>query len=183
MMTALSPIATSPQLLSRRTGTAAVASVVAAAALAVEAMVAAAFDVDDHASGAGRVSEALVAVAFLAGAVALASFAPGPDRARRATRALWLPGVAGIGGVGAITLAVTVTGREWPEGIVTLVVLIAVLGVVAQAVIGTVSRSWPWWTGALLASLLPVMFVVPNPYNSFVMAGCWAGAAVAAWRR
>jgi hypothetical protein len=182
-MTTLSPSTTSPQPLTRRTGTAAIASVLAAAALAVEAMVAASFDVDDHARGAGRVSEALVALAFLAGAVALASFMPGQDRAGRLARALWLPGVAGTGGVGAITLAVTLTGHEWPEAVVTLVVLTAVVGVVAQAVIAAVSRSWPWWTGVLLAALLPVMFVVPNPYNSFVMAACWAGAAVSAWRR
>ena len=158
------------------------AAVVAAAALAIESMVAATFDVDDHAAGAGRASEALVAVAFLSGAVALAAFASSTPRSSAVARALCLPAVCGVAGIGVATLAVTATGREWPENVVTVIVLVAVIGLVVQAVVSARAGAWPWWTGVLLASTLPVMFVVPNPYNSFVMAACWAGAAVAAWR-
>jgi hypothetical protein len=158
------------------------AAVVAAAALAIESMVGATFDVDDHAAGAGRASEALVAVAFLSGAVALAAFASSTARTSALARALCLPAVCGVGGIGVATLAVTATGREWPESAVTVIVLVAVIGLVVQAVVSTRTGAWPWWTGVLLASTLPVMFVVPNPYNSLVMAACWSGAAVAAWR-
>jgi hypothetical protein len=158
------------------------AAVVAAAALAIESMVAASFDVNDHAAGAGRASEALVAVAFLSGAVALAAFAFSADRPSAVARALCLPAVCGVAGIGVATLAVTATGREWPESLVTVIVLVAVLGLILQAVVGTRTGAWPWWAGLLVAATLPVMFVVPNPYNSFVMAACWAAAAVAAWR-
>jgi hypothetical protein len=42
---------------------------------------------------------------------------------------------------------------------------------------------WPAWVAVLLAALLPVMFLVPSPFNSAVMAMCWAGTALATWRR
>lgn len=150
----------------------------AALALAAEAVVATGWDVDDHAVGAGRLSEALVGLAFACAALALAGFAPGPSRAGTVARLLCLPAVAGAAGLAVATLTITVTGREWSEPLVTAILLVALVGLVVHAVVATRAGSLPWWAAALVALTLPVMFLVPNPLNGWAMAAIWA---VAAW--
>jgi hypothetical protein len=150
----------------------------AALALAAEAVVATVWDVDDHAVGAGRLSEALVGLAFACAAVSLAGFAPVPSRSGTVARLLCLPAVAGTTGIAVATLTITVTGREWSEPLVTAILLLALVGLVVHAVVATRAGSWPWWAGALVALTLPVMFLVPNPLNGWGMAAIWA---VAGW--
>jgi hypothetical protein len=134
----------------------------------------------DHSVGAGRLSEALAGAAFVLAAFALAGYAVrmGPRR-----RWLGLPAVAGTGLAGIAMLTIAATGREWSEPVTTGIVLLALVGLVLQGFLGWRSGVWPAWVAVLLAALMPVMFLVPNPFNSAVMALCWAGTALATRRR
>ncbi|GII57806.1 hypothetical protein Pth03_61950 [Planotetraspora thailandica] len=134
--------------------------------------------ISDHSSGAGRLSEALVGIAFLTAAVALVLFLPRGVPARVTS----LPGIAATALTGVAMLSVTVTGEEWPEPIVTVLVLVNLVGLVAQGVIGWRTRVWPWWAGLLVSLFLPAMFFLPNPVNSVVMALIWAGVGLAGRR-
>ncbi|GAA4560787.1 hypothetical protein [Planotetraspora kaengkrachanensis] len=134
--------------------------------------------VSDHTAGAGLVSEALLGVAFLTAALALVFFLP----RRVPARVACLPGIAASALTGVAMLGVTVTGEEWPEPIVTVLVLVNLAGLVAQGVIGWRARVWPWWAGLLVSLFLPAMFFLPNPVNSVTMALIWAGVGLAGRR-
>lgn len=150
--------------------------------LAAEAVVSAAAPggTNDHSAGAGRLSEALAGAAFALAAFALAGYA-----VRLGPRRQWLgvPAIVGTGLAGVAMLTIAATGREWSEPVTTAIVLLALVGLVLHGVLGWRSGVWPAWVAVLLAALLPVMFLVPSPFNSAVMAMCWAGTALATWRR
>jgi hypothetical protein len=135
-------------------------------------------NISDHSSGPGRLSEALLGIAFLTAAVALMLFLPRGVAARVTS----LPGIAATALTGVAMLSVTVTGEEWPEPIVTALVLVNLVGLIAQGVIGWRTRVWPWWAGLLVSLFLPAMFFLPNPLNSVVMALIWAGVGLAGRR-
>jgi hypothetical protein len=42
---------------------------------------------------------------------------------------------------------------------------------------------WPLWAGLILGALMLVMFLVPNPANSGVMAAVWLVLALVVVRR
>jgi hypothetical protein len=107
--------------------------------------------ISDHSSGAGRLSEALLGIAFLTAAVALVLFLPRGVPARVTS----LPGIAATALTGVAMLSVTVTGEEWPEPIVTALVLVNLVGLIAQGVIAWRTRVWPWWVGLLVSLFLP----------------------------
>ncbi|HEX5534967.1 MAG TPA: hypothetical protein VFX33_14600 [Actinomycetales bacterium] len=136
-------------------------------------------DLADHSSGAGRLSEALVGLAFVAGAAALALWLP----SGRLRRGLCLPAVVGTCLTGLIMLLITVTGREVSETWTTIVVLLTLVGQVVQGVVGWRARVWPLWAGLLLGALMLVMFLVPNPANSAGMAAVWLLLALVVARR
>jgi hypothetical protein len=136
-------------------------------------------DLNDHSSGAGRLSEALVGLAFVAGAAALALWLP----SGRLRRALCLPAVVGTGLTGLIMLLITVTGDEVSETVTTVVVLLTLVGHVVQGVVGWRAGVWPLWAGAMLGALMLVMFLVPNPANSAGMAAVWLMLALVVARR
>jgi hypothetical protein len=136
-------------------------------------------DLADHSSGAGRLSEALVGLAFVAGAAALAFWLP----SGRLRRGLCLPAVVGTCLTGLIMLLITVTGREASETVTTIVVLLTLVGHVVQGVVGWRAGVWPLWAGLILGALMLVMFLVPNPANSGVMAAVWLVLALVVVRR
>ncbi|HEX5511148.1 MAG TPA: hypothetical protein VFX41_05495 [Actinomycetales bacterium] len=136
-------------------------------------------DLSDHSSGAGRLSEALVGLAFLAGAVALGFWAPNG----RLRRALCLPAVVGTSATGLIMLVITVTGQEVSETLTTIVVLLTLVGHVIQGVVGWRAGVWPLWAGLMLGAVMLVMFLVPNPANSAGMAAVWLALALVMTRR
>ena len=149
-----------------------------AAAFAAEAVVAALHPANlaDHATGAGRVSEALAGLAFLLAAGALAAYAGSP-------RWLFLPAVLGCAAMGVAQLDIAARGEEWPDPLVTGIVLLAFVGLVLAGVVGGRARVWPWWGAVLLAVVVPALFLVPSPGNSAVLAAIWATLAVVTRRR
>jgi len=155
---------------------AAAASTVAALALLGDAVVAAAApdQMGDHSQGAGRVSELLVAAAFLAGALALVLLAP----AGRAHRALWLLAPAGLAVAGLTMLGVVLTGAEPPEWLFLVAIAPTAVGMVAAAVIGVRARIWSWPVAVGVAAFLAIMFFLP--FNSVLMALVWGTVALAA---
>lgn len=132
----------------------------------------------DHSQGAGRVSEALVGLAFVLGAVALAALVP---HLGRWGRALWWLAVAGLAAMGVTMLAVVVTGTEPPSVLVTAETLATFVGMVAAGVMGARRGVWPWPVGAGLALFLPLMFLAP--LNALFMTAVWLGVAACAGRR
>lgn len=157
----------------------------AAAAFAVAALLgdlalglAAPDAMSDHSQGAGRVSEALVGLAFLLGSVALAALVP---HRGRWGRALWWLAVAGLAAMGVTMLAVVVTGAEPPSALVTAETLATLVGMVATGVLGARRGVWPWPVGVGLALFLPLMFLAP--LNALFMAAVWLGVAACAGRR
>ncbi|MFD1505602.1 hypothetical protein FE374_01620 [Georgenia yuyongxinii] len=189
-MTATTTTRTAPAITPTRRRLAAVAALLAAAALlgdvAVSMVDPAALD--DHSQGLGRVSEGLVGVAFLLGALALAALVPTRGRAGRGLwwqaagrRAWWWLAVLGLAASGLSMIGVVVTGTEPPSGLVTAEVLIALVGMVGSAVTGVRAGTWPWPVGLGVALYLPIMFLVP--LNAAFMALVWIGVAAAARRR
>lgn len=181
-------VATSPAL-DRRAGLAsgraragAAAAVAAGALMLAEFVVAvtASGDLHDHSTGAGRLSEGLVGLAFVAGALALACWVPDGGLVQRL---LCLPAVIGAAATGAVMLLITATGEEVSESITTVVVLVTLVGLVVHGLVGWRARTWPLWAGLALGALMLVMFLVPNPANSAVMALTWLAVAAAVWRR
>lgn len=168
MSTPIAPVIDSP---GRRSRAVASAAYVAAALLGASAIVGALMpgEVSDHATRAGRLSEALAGSAFVAAAAALALLAPDGRRART----LFVPGAIATALVGLTMWGVTLTGQEPPEPWVTILVLVQFAGLVGAGVVGWRVRRWPWWVAVLLALFLPVMFLVPNPVNAVVMALVW----------
>jgi hypothetical protein len=168
------PTSTPVALRSRRPGPLLAAAT--AVAFAAEAFVAALWpaNLSDHATGAGRISEALAGLGFLLAAATVLAFAPA---ARRLGRALFAPAVLGCGLVGIAQIDIAVRGQEWPESVVTVIVLAAWAGLVLAGVVGTRARVWPWWAATLLAVVVPALFFVPSPFNSVVIALAWAVTA------
>ena len=150
-----------------------VLAVATAAAFAAEAVVAALFPATlaDHSTGAGRVSEALAGLAFLLAAGALVAYA-----GRR--RWSFLPAVLGCAAMGVAQVDIAARGDEWPELLVTVIVLAAFAGLLLAGIVGARARIWPWWVVALLAVVVPALFLVPSPGNSAVLAAIWAAVAV-----
>jgi hypothetical protein len=126
----------------------------------------------DHASGAGRLSELLSGVAFVAMAVALLP----PTRAITRRRWLFAAAPVGLGLCGLVMVAVVVTGHEPHVAVFLVSVTLSLVGCVAAAVIGQRSGVWPWVTATGVAMVLPILFLVP--FNSLVLAGVWAMVAV-----
>lgn len=160
----------------------AAAAAVAGALMLAELVVAltASGDLYDHSTGAGRLSEGLVGLAFVAGSLALGCWIPD---GRLAWRLLCLPAVAGTAATGAVMLLITATGEEVSESVATVVVLLTLVGLVVHGLVGWRARTWPLWAGLALGALMLVMFLVPNPVNSAVMALTWLAVAATVWRR
>jgi hypothetical protein len=164
-LTTPGPIAT-PDREQRGREYARVAALTAALMLLVNGVVGLAGDVDDHTTGLGLISEITAGVAFLAGAVALGLLRPvGGWRGF-----LWWLAPTGLTIAGLTMVGVPVIGSEPAEWLFVVAVLPTFVGLVAAGILGT-GRVWPWWTGAGVALLLPVMFILP--LNSFVMAAIW----------
>jgi hypothetical protein len=148
-----------------------------AAVFAAEAAVAALFPatIADHATGAGRVSEALAGLGFLLAGLTFVPLLPLLDRVGR-----WLvvPALLGCGAVGVAQLDIATRGQEWPETVVTVIVLTAWAGLLLAGVAGARAGAWPWWALVLPALVVPVLFFVPSPVNSVVIALLWAGLGV-----
>ena len=142
------------------------AAVAAALLLVANGVIGLLGDVDDHTAGLGLLSEVTAGVAFLGGAVALALLCP----VTGLRRVLWWLGPVGMTVTGATMIGVPVIGSEPAEWLFVVAVLPTLVGTVSAGVLGA-GRLWPWWTGAGLALLLPVMFLLP--FNSFVMAAIW----------
>jgi hypothetical protein len=149
-------------------------AVATAVVWAAEAVVAALFpaNLSDHSTGAGRVSEALAGLGFLLGAVTLVAVVPALSRAGR-----WLatPAVVGCAAVGIAQLDIAARGQEWPESVVTVIVLLAWTGLLLAGIAGARARMWPWWAVALPMLVVPALFFIPSPANSAVIALVWAG--------
>lgn len=90
----------------------------------------------DHATTAGRLSEAVVGVSFLAGAVALAALLPRPASARW----FWLMGIAGLATSGLTMVAVFATALEPPFQLFLAEVAVTVPALVAIGVSGVRRR-------------------------------------------
>jgi hypothetical protein len=141
---------------------------------AAEAVVAALWPANlaDHATGAGRVSEALAGLGFLLAAAALAAFA-----APR-LRGLFALGVLGCAAVGIAQVDIAARGEEWPEPLVTVIVLAAWAGLVLAGIAGARAGAWSWPIAVALAAVVPALFFVPSPFNSVVIALVWVAVAV-----
>jgi hypothetical protein len=165
-----SPVRPSSSARSRARFVTAVTAVVFAA----EAVVAALFpaNLSDHATGAGRVSEALAGLGFLLVAATLVALLPALTRVGR-----WLvaPAVLGCGLMGVAQLDIAARGQEWPEPVVTVIVLTAWAGLVLAGIAGARAAAWPWWAVVLPTLVVPALFFVPSPANSAVIALLWAG--------
>jgi hypothetical protein len=170
---------TAPRPITLRRRTAATAAGLAAVLLLVGAAIAllAPENLADHSRGAGRLSELVTGLAFLAGAVTLVLLAP--DGAPR--RPLWMLAPAGLAITGLSMLGVVVTGTEPPEWLFLLAVGTTLVGMVVAAVIGTRAGTWTWPVAVAVALYLPVMFLLP--WNSVVMALIWLALALAALGR
>ncbi len=127
----------------------------------------------DHATAAGRLSEGLVGLSFIAGAAALLPLLPQPATARW----FWLLGIAGLAASGLTMLAVFATTLEPPFQLFLAEVAVTAPALVGIAVSGVRRGNWPWWVGLGIALLLPIMFLLP--LNSMIMAIVWI---VAAWQ-
>jgi hypothetical protein len=147
---------------------------VAALALLVDATVSlvAPDALSDHSAGPGRLSELMSGLAFLAMAVALVPLAPEAGRRR------WLFSLApmGLALCGLAMVGVVLTGHEPPLAVFLVSVLTALVGCVTAAFIGHRDGTWPWWTAAGVALVLPVLFLAP--LNSLVLALVWVLVAV-----
>jgi hypothetical protein len=164
MSVATSPARTPSPVRTR----AAVLALVAAAAWAAEAVVAALFPANlaDHSTGAGQVSEALAGAGFLLLAATVTVLLPAlPPPGRW----LALPGVLGAGLVGIAQVDIAIRGQEWQDTIVTVIVLLAWVGLMLAGVAGALARIWPWWAIVLPALVVPALFFVPSPGNSAVI--------------
>lgn len=170
MSVAPSPVRSSSPVR-RRVGALAAATAVVFVA---ESVVATLFPatIAEHATGAGRVSEALAGLGFLLAGLTFVPLLPLLDRAGR-----WLavPALLGCGAVGVAQLDIAARGQEWPETVVTVVVLTAWAGLLLAGVAGARARVWPWWAVVLPALVVPALFFVPSPVNSVVIALLWAG--------
>ena len=148
-------------------------AVATAAAFAAEAVVAAVWpaNISDHSAGAGRASEALAGLAFLLAAATLLAWVPVLGR--------WLaaPAVLGCAAMGVAQLDIAARGQEWPDMVVNAILLVAVTGLPLAGVAGVRAGAWPWWIALLLALVVPVLFVVPSPGNSAVLALVWVVVA------
>jgi hypothetical protein len=151
----------------------ATAAKIAAAVFVVEGVVSllAGDGARDHSSGLGLVSEALAGLAFVACAVCLGPLAP----SGLGGRTLWLLAPVGLTIAGLTMLGVTVVGSEPAAWLFAASVIPTFVGTVAAGVLGARRGLWSWWTGAGLAALLPVMFLLP--LNTFVMALTMAAVA------
>jgi hypothetical protein len=144
-----------------------------ALAFAAEAVVAAVWptDLSDHATGAGRVSEALAGLGFLLAAGALGTLGTGRLRA-------WFAlGLLGCAAVGVAQVDIAARGQEWSESVTTVIVLAAWAGLVLAGVVGTRAGAWSWPIGAALAVVVPALFFVPSPFNSVVICLLWLAVA------
>ncbi|WP_198295478.1 hypothetical protein [Diaminobutyricimonas sp. LJ205] len=130
-------------------------------------------DTFDHSTGLGLASEAVAAVAFIAGAMALSALAP------QRQRLLWLPAVLGLLASGIVMFGVIITGAEAPELIATIVIGLMAFGLLLVGILGSIRRTvWPWWVGVGVALIVPVMFFVL--LNAIVLALIWTGVALTA---
>lgn len=106
---------------------------------AAEAVVAALFPANlaDHSTGAGQVSEALAGLGFLLVAATLVVLVPALTRVGR-----WLAALAVLGcaAVGIAQLDIAARGQEWPESVVTLIVLTAWAGLLLAGIAGAMAR-------------------------------------------
>lgn len=170
-------IPTAPSVAARRGSLLAGAT---ALCFALEAAVAAAWPagIADHATGAGRVSEALAGAAFLLAAATLVALVPRVGRPGR----WFLPAVLGCAAVGIAQVDIAARGQEWPETLTTGIVLVAWAGLVAAGIVGARAGAWSWPAGVALAAVLPALFLLPSPVNSVVLALLWVAVAGAVRR-
>lgn len=124
-------------------------------------------DLSDHSTGAGRVSEALAGLGFLLAAATLVALAS------KRLRALFALGVLGCAAVGVAQVDIAARGDEWPESVVTVIVLAAWAGLVLAGVAGTRAGRWTWPVAVALGAVVPALFFVPSPFNSVVIALLW----------
>lgn len=147
---------------------------VAALALITDVLLARVADTDDHFSGAGAVSEFLFAAClFGVAAVCVALVRRQTDLVSRAG--------AGIAVVGLVLSAVTamtvpVRNAEPSETVSTVVILMALVGLVLLGAAVAARRIWPWWIGAVLAGFLLVGFFGGSP-GGVVLAVAWTAVA------
>ncbi|WP_400995881.1 hypothetical protein [Agromyces sp. GXQ0307] len=131
-------------------------------------------DVGDHANALGRASEAMAGLAFFSGAVALAALAP-----RTSLLGAWIPGIAGLAASGATMLWVVTTGLEPAIEVFLAEVGLTAVGLVLVGALGARRRRvWPWWVGAGVALIVPIMFLVP--LNALPIALVWSAVALTA---
>lgn len=125
----------------------------------------------DHSTGAGRLSEGLVGLSFIAGSAVLVALMPKGAW----SRITWILAIAGLFSSGLSMLAVLVAATEPPVELFLVEVALAVPALIAVGAVGIRRRTWPWWVGVGMALLLPVMFALP--FNSPIMAAVWIAVA------
>ena len=170
-MSAVQTVPAVPSAAARRGSILAAAT---AGTFAAEAAVAALWPANlaDHATGAGRVSEALAGLGFLLAAAVLAAFATGR------LRGLFALGMLGCAAVGVAQVDIAARGQEWPETVTTVIVLAAWAGLVLAGVAGARAGAWSWPVAVALAVVVPALFFVPSPFNSVVIALLFVTVAV-----
>ena len=136
-----------------------IAAALAGALLAAEAGLAfVAADVSDHATGAGRASEALFACALVATLVALRGVHERQAGVGRGERATYAAAMLGVGLAAIATASVIVTGKEPVAWLAAPAILGLLLGPLAFGVATWRVRAWPRWTAAFIGGWVLVVF-------------------------
>ncbi|UOE45797.1 hypothetical protein [Agromyces larvae] len=128
----------------------------------------------DHASGAGRATEALAGAAFVVGAIALMALTPRPGIL------WWLPGIVGLAASGITMIVTAISGAEPPFWLFVSEAVLTAVGLVIVSVSAVRRRVLPWWAAIGIALILPIMFLVPM--NGIVLVLVWAAVGIGALR-
>ncbi|WP_111718448.1 hypothetical protein [Homoserinimonas sp. OAct 916] len=132
----------------------------------------------DHATVAGRASEALVGASFVFGAVALLFIARRAGSALGLWRVAWWLAVVAMIAAGVTMIAVFVSATEPPFELFLAEAGLAAASLIAVGISGWRAQAFPLWVGIGVALLLPMMFLLP--LNSLWMAAVWVAVAITA---